>query len=199
MNVNAGFRMKKASIYKTVLAALIPGCIFLCSCENDEQAVNDLYTKKLGIEEAKDIILNYTTAGRTKAILTSPQMLRVQDSMPYYEFPKSLQTDFYNDAGLNESILTAKYAKYKENQSIVFLKDSVKVINMLKGDTLYCMELYWDRSRTGMEFYTDKPVRIRTRTQVMDGVGMEASQDFNSWHIINPTGIINVPASKFPQ
>ena len=199
MNVNAGFRMKKASIYKTVLAALIPGCIFLCSCENDEQAVKDLYTKKLGIEEAKDIILNYTTAGRTKAILTSPQMLRVQDSMPYYEFPKSLQTDFYNDAGLNESILTAKYAKYKENQSIVFLKDSVKVINMLKGDTLYCMELYWDRSRTGMEFYTDKPVRIRTRTQVMDGVGMEASQDFNSWHIINPTGIINVPASKFPQ
>lgn len=199
MNVNAGFRMKKASIYKTVLAALIPGCIFLCSCENDEQAVNDLYTKKLGIEEAKDIILNYTTAGRTKAILTSPQMLRVQDSMPYYEFPKSLQTDFFNDAGLKESKLTAKYAKYKENQSIVFLKDSVKVINMLKGDTLYCMELYWDRSRTGMEFYTDKPVRIRTRTQVMDGVGMEASQDFNSWHIINPTGIINVPASKFPQ
>ena len=199
MSVNAGSNMKKSSLHKTLLAALLPGCIFLCSCENDEQAVNDLYTKKLGIEEAKDIILNYTTAGRTKAILTSPQMLRVQDSMPYYEFPKSLQTDFFNDAGLKESKLTAKYAKYKENQSIVFLKDSVKVINMLKGDTLYCMELYWDRSRTGTEFYTDKPVRIRTRTQVMDGVGMEASQDFNSWHIINPTGIINVPASKFPQ
>lgn len=199
MNVNAGSNMKKSSLHKTLLAALLPGCIFLCSCENDEQAVNDLYSKKLGIEEAREIRLNYTTAGKTKAILTSPKMLRVQDSMPYYEFPKSLQTDFYNDAGMKESKLTANYAKYKENQSIVFLKDSVKVINMLKGDTLYCMELYWDRSRTSMEFYTDKPVRIRTKTQVLDGVGMESSQDFNNWHIINPTGILNVPASTFPQ
>ena len=191
--------MRKASLINILLAAIFPGCIFLSSCENDEKAINELYKKKLGIEEAREITLNYTTAGKTKAILTSPQMLRVQDSMPYYEFPKSLQTDFYNDAGFKESKLTANYAKHKENQSIVFLKDSVTVINMLKGDTLYCMELYWDRSRTGMEFYTDKPVRIRTKTQVLDGVGMESSQDFNNWHIIEPIGILNVPASKFPQ
>ena len=90
------------------------------------------------------------------------------------------------------------YAKYKETYSIVFLRDSVKVINMQKGDTLYCKELYWDRSRLGTEFYTDKPVRIRTKTQVLDGVGMESSQDFNDWHITKPTGILNVPSSKFP-
>ena len=49
--------------------------------------------------------------------------------MPYYEFPKTLQADFYNEAGIAESKLTALYAKYKETQSIVFLRDSVKVIN----------------------------------------------------------------------
>ena len=91
------------------------------------------------------------------------------------------------------------YAKYKESQSIVFLRDSVKVINIQKGDTLYCKELYWDRSRTGAEFFTDKPVRIRTKTQVLDGVGMASSQDFNNWVIINPIGVLNVPSSKFPQ
>jgi LPS export ABC transporter protein LptC len=180
------------------LAAILNGCIFLYGCENDEGEVKNLYSKKLGIEEAKDITLNYTVSGKTKAVLTAPNMLRVQDTMPYYEFPKTLQTLFYNDAGLVESKLTAMYAKYKESQSVVFLRDSVKVINMLKGDTLYCMELYWDRSRTGNEFYTDKPVRIRTRTQILDGLGMESSQDFNNWHIINVTGIIDVPASKFP-
>ena len=191
--------MKATAFYKILIAAFLPGCIFLCSCENDEREIKNLYSKKLGIEEARDIKLNYTTAGKTKAILTSPFMLRVQDTMPYYEFPKTLQTDFYNEAGIVESKLTAMYAKYKESQSIVFLKDSVKVINMQKGDTLYCMELYWDRSRTGTEFFTDKPVRIRTKTQVLDGIGMESSQDFNDWHIIKPTGVLNVPSSKFPM
>lgn len=190
--------MNRISLYKRIVAAFVTGCICLLSCENNEIELNQLYSKKLGIEEAKEIKMNYTTAGKTKAILTAPLMLRVQDTMPYYEFPKTLQTDFYNEAGILESKLTASYAKYKESQSIVFLKDSVKVINIQRGDTLYCMELYWDRSRTGNEFFTDKPVRIRTKTQVLDGIGMEASQDFNTWHIIKPTGILNVPASKFP-
>ena len=190
--------MRSATIYKILFAAFLPGCIFLCGCENDEKEISNLYSKKLGIEEASDVKLNYTTGGKIKAILTAPLMLRVQDTMPYYEFPKTLHADFYNEAGIAESKLTALYAKYKETQSIVFLRDSVKVINMQKGDTLYCKELYWDRNHTGTEFFTDKPVRIRTKTQVLDGVGMESSQDFNNWHIIKPTGILNVASSKFP-
>ena len=190
--------MTSATINKILFTALLQGCIFLCGCENDEKEVNNLYAKKLGIEEAVNVKLNYTTGGKIKAILTAPLMLRVQDTMPYYEFPKTLEAYFYNETGVAESKLTALYAKYKETYSIVFLRDSVKVINMQKGDTLYCKELYWDRSRAGAEFYTDKPVRIRTKTQVLDGVGMESSQDFNNWYIIKPTGILNIPSSKFP-
>jgi LPS export ABC transporter protein LptC len=190
--------MRSLTINKILFAAFILGCIFLCSCENDEKEVDKLYSKKLGIEEATNVKLNYTIGGRIKTILTAPLMLRVQDTMPYYEFPKTLHADFYNESGIAESKLTAMYAKYKETQSIVFLKDSVKVINMLRGDTLYCKQLYWDRSRRGTEFYTTDSVRIRTKTQVLDGIGMESSQDFNDWHIIKPTGILNVPSSKFP-
>ena len=191
--------MRLIGINKILVAAFLTGCIFLCSCENDEREINNLYSKKLGVEEAKEIKLNYTTGGKTKAILSAPLMLRVQEIIAYYEFAKTLQTDFYNEAGVVESKLTAMYAKYKESQSIVFLRDSVEVINMQQGDTLYCKELYWDRSRTGTEFYTDKPVRIRTKTQIIDGVGMEASQDFKNWHIINPRGMVVVQRSKFPM
>jgi len=183
---------------KILITAFLQGCIFLCGCENNENEVNNLYSKKLGIEEATNVKLNYTTGGKIKSVLTAPLMLRVQDTMPYYEFPKTLEAFFYNETGVIESKLTAMFAKYTELNSIVFLRDSVKVINMQKGDTLYCEELYWDRYRTGTEFYTDKPVRIRTKTQILDGLGMESSQDFNNWRIIKVTGIINVPASKFP-
>ena len=157
-----------------------------------------MYSKKLGIEEAKKVKLIFTSGGKTKAILTSPLMLRVQDTANYLEFPKTLQVDFYNDSGIAESKMTALYARYKENQDIVYLRDSVKVVN-IKGETLYCDELYWDRSRTGNEFYTDKPVRIRTLTHIINGVGMEASQDFKQYYIKKPTGMIKIPSSQFPM
>lgn len=190
--------MRSVTVHKILFAAFLQGCFFLCGCENDEKEVNGLYSKKLGIEEATNVKLNYTTGGKIKAILTAPLMLHVQDTMPYYEFPKTLEALFYNEAGTAESRLTALYAKYKETKSLVFLRDSVKVVNMQKGDTLYCKELFWDRNKPGAEFFTDKPVRIRTKTQVLDGVGMESSQDFNNWRIIKVTGTLNIPSSKFP-
>ena len=126
-------------------------------------------------------------------------MYNVQDTVPYVEFPKKLHVDFYNDSQIIESKMNAHYAKYKQYQSKVFLKDSVIIINIARGDTLYCNELYWDRNNIGTEFYTDKPVRIRTKTEVIDGLGMESSQDFKNWRILHSVGRISVPASSFPN
>ena len=173
-------------------------CIFLWGCENDADKVKNLSAKKVGVEEARIVVLNYTIGGKTKAILHAPLMLNVAESVPYVEFPLTLHADLYNDSSKIESTLDAHYGKYKQFQSIVFLKDSVVVINMGKGDTLQCDELYWDRNRTGKEFYTDKPVRIRTKTEVISGKGMEASQDFRNWRILESVGTISVPAAKFP-
>lgn len=180
------------------MAAFITGCFFFISCENDEGAVKKLFNKKPGVEEGKDVLIKYSVGGKRKAILTGPLLYRVQDTVPYIEFPHTLHVDFFNEHDTLESKLDAHYAKYKDSQSKVFLKDSVRVIN-IKGDTLYCDELYWDRSRTGTEFYTDKPVRIRTRTQIINGIGMDAKQDFTEWHIVQPVGIDKVPSSQFPE
>ena len=178
-------------------AACISGCFFY-GCENNVNEVKKLNAKSLGVEEGKNIVLNYTISGKIRTILKAPVMLRIQDTINFVEFPKTLTADFYNDEGIVESRLTARYGKYAEMKATVFLKDSVQVINFLKGDTLYTDELYWDRMRTGSEFYTEKPVKIRTKTQVIDGIGMEASQDFRNHHIKKITGTIAVPASKFP-
>lgn len=187
--------MQTASRYLFLFLLL---CSLFLSCENDVNDVRKVYQREIGVEEGKKVLITYTIGGHTKALLRSPLMLRVQDTVPYVEFPRTLHADFFNEAGVMESYLDAMYAKYKENQAVVFIRDSVRVVNMLKGDTLYCHELYWDRNRTGREFHTDKPVRIRTRTQVIDGVGMESGQDFRNWKILKPRGTIQVPSSRFP-
>lgn len=170
----------------------------LSSCGNTDKELNEYNSKSLGIEEIKNADINYTLGGKAKAKLRSPLMLRIQDANPYVEFPKSLHVDFFNENGEVESRLDARYGKYFELESKVFLRDSVKVINVL-GDTLYCNELWWDRSRKGNEFYTDKPVRIRRKMEIINGTGMQAAQDFKNWVILNPSqGVMRIPNSQFP-
>ncbi len=181
-----------------ITAAIVVLVILFASCENDPKEVNDLSKKKAGVEEAKNVIINYTMGGKARAVLRAPLMYRVQDTLPYVEFTKTVHVDFYNDTAAIDSKLDAVYAKYTETQSRVYLRDSVRMMNNT-GDTLYCDELYWDRNRQGREFYTDKPVRIRTRTHIINGVGMESSQDFKEKNIRQVTGIIKVPSTQFPQ
>lgn len=181
-------------------AVFLLGCIFLLACENSSKDINDLTATKLGVEEATKVDINYTLAGKVKAKLSSPLMLRVQDTMPYVEFPKTLHVDFYNDSSKIESILDAKYARYIESQNKILLRDSVRFIGFNNGDTLYCDELYWDRNQPIYQFYTDKPVQIRTKMQTINGSGFKTSQDFKDKYVINPTNsVIKVPASQFPE
>jgi len=181
------------------LAALLTGCFFICSCENSQQQINELTARRIGVEEGKGISINYSVGGKTKAKLTAPLMLRYQDTVPYIEFTKSIHADFYDDSLAIESRLDAMYARYMETESKVFLKDSVRLFNR-NGDTLYCNELYWDRNKIGREFYTDKPVRIRTKTHIINGVGFESSQDFSNQSVHNITNsIVRIPASQFPK
>ena len=182
----------------TFFLTIILFSLIITGCENKDKDLKALDSKKFSIEQAKNVDINYTMGGKIKAKLFSPLMLLVQDTLPFVEFPQSLHVDFYSESGKIESKLDARYARYLQTQSKVFLRDSVGIIN-IKGDTLHCNELYWDRSRIGTEFYTDKPVRIRTRTEIINGIGMESAQDFKDWHIINPTGIIILPASQFPS
>ena len=179
-------------------AALITSCFFVSSCENSLEDINKITSKRTGVEVARDVKILYSIGNVTKSRITAPLMLRHQELVPYIEFTKTIHADFFDDSLRIESRLDAHYAKYMETESKVFLKDSVVVINT-KGDTLYCKELYWDRRRTGEEFYTDKPVRIRTKTEILDGDGLDAPQDFHNWHLINGRGIVRVSSSEFPQ
>lgn len=181
-----------------IKAAFLTSCFFIGSCENSLQELNQFTEKKTGVEEAKNVNIIYSLGDKTKAKLTAPYMLRHEESTPYLEFTKTLHTDFYDDSLRIESRLNAHYGKYMETESKVYLRDSVVVFNT-KGDTLYCNELYWDRSKTSKEFYTDKPVRIRTPSQIIDGDGLDAPQDFKSWHIINGRGFVRVSSAEFPQ
>lgn len=188
------FRFHISSYFKT---ALVLGSLFVSSCENSLEDINKVTSKRIGVETAKGVTIIYSIGAQTKSRITAPLMLTHEEIAPYIEFTKTIHADFFDDSLHIESTMDAHYAKYMETESKVFLKDSVVVMNK-KGDTLYCKELYWDRNRVGHEFYTDKAVRIRTPTEILDGDGLDAPQDFHDWHLINGRGIVRVGSSEFP-
>ena len=154
------FKFHISSYFKAIL---VLGCFFVSSCENSLEDINKLTSKRVGVETAKGVTIIYSVGAQTKSKIKAPLMLIHEEITPYIEFTKTIHADFFDDSLHIESTMDAHYAKYLETESKVFLKDSVVVMNR-NGDTLYCNELYWDRNRTGHEFYTDKPVRIRTPT-----------------------------------
>ena len=178
---------------------LFLACGLFAACENNMKTLPNFRQKQISVDEGRNITAYMSENAKVKARLTAPYMRRNEIDSPYVEFPNTLHVDFFNDSLQVESIMNARYGKWREQEGKVFLKDSVRVINIKNGDTLYCRELWWDRARTGMEFFTDKPIRIRTRTHTLDGVGMESRQDFVNWHILQPVGIIKVPSSEFPN
>lgn len=190
--------MKSFSRAYFCIMFLLAACVLMTACENDQKEVDQLFQKKTGIEEATQVVSYLSENAKTKAKLTSPYMLRYLVDSPYYEFPRTLHVDFYDDSARMETTLDTRYAKYNENQKIVHMRDSVVVINLQKGDTLRTSELWWDQNK--QEFYTDKPVTILQRDKKTFGkYGIRAAQDFSWYWLYSSSGQYLVPPEGVPQ
>ncbi|MEO6962578.1 MAG: LPS export ABC transporter periplasmic protein LptC [Puia sp.] len=174
------------------------GCWLLAACENNMKNLPNFREKHISVDEGRNITAYMSESAKVKARLTAPYMRRNEGDSPYVEFPQTLHVDFFNDSMVISSIMDARYGKWIEQESKVLLRDSVVVKNTLKGDTLYCQELWWDQKRE--KFYTDKPVRIhKAGGTVLYGTGLEAPQDFSGYTIYQITGPFAFPENGMPR
>jgi LPS export ABC transporter protein LptC len=189
--------MQYAAAYKMFFTALILGCFVFCGCENDEKSIPNFSDKRLMLEEGKNIEAYMSQDAKVKGKLTAPIMYRYLADSPYFEFPKTLHVDFYNDSLKKESQVDALYGKYKENERLIFLRDSVVVMNMAKGDTLKCEELWWDQNK--QEIFTNKPTRIYQKDRtIYSRNGLRAAQNLSWWVTYDNIGTTLLPNDSLP-
>ena len=171
-------------------AAFVTGCCFVCGCENDEKVIKGLSENVDMVDEGIGIVSYLSQEGKMRAKLVSPIMYRVLSDSQYTEFPRSLHVDFYNDSAKIETWLDSKYGKYFERRDKVYLRDSVIVIN-IKGDTLKCIDLWWDQN--AKLFYSDTLAEYHTRDKhIFGGKGLEATQDMTTVTFKEPIGTVAV-------
>jgi len=172
--------------------------LILAGCENNEKDLPNFRKKQSVVDQAWNVLIFYSNNGKVTAKLTAPYMLNNQTDSSYIEFPRTLHVDFFNDSMVVESQMDALYGKYFQSQNKVFLRDSVVVKNILKGDTLRSQELWWDQKT--QKFTTNKPVRIYKRGgTVIYGKGLEAPQDFSGYTIMQITGPYGFNENSVPK
>jgi LPS export ABC transporter protein LptC len=192
-----------------MLLAVVVGC---GSKTNQPAAAAVKGPRKEVPEEGTNIQAYLSEAGmqmgqlesRVKGKLRSPFMLHYQRTdSPYFEFPRTVHVDFFKDSifvsqtPVIESQLDALYGKYLPNQEKVFLRDSVVVKNILKGDTLKCKYLWWDQHT--QRFSTEDSVHIYQKDKILWGTGMEADQNFRWYTIRHMIGIIYTSGNNLPK
>jgi len=172
--------------------------LLIGACENNMKTLPNYGQKQISVDEGKKIVAFMSENAKVKAKLSSPYMLRSESDSPYVEFPKTLHVDFYNDTLKIESLMDARYGKWMETIGKILLRDSVVVKNIVKGDTLYCKELWWDQRAE--KFYTDKPVQIhKSGGTILYGMGLEAPQDFSGYTIFQISGPFAFPENGMPK
>jgi len=148
-------------------------------------------------EFAEKVTIEYTDSGFLKARIFSPILVAVkQTNNPYVEMKKGLKVDFYSVKGDIQSYLTADYAISYPNKKVIVVQRDVEILN-IKGEVLNTEELRWDQVKG--RIYTNKPVKITTKDQIITGIGLESNQSFSDWEILNVVASINVPYDKIPR
>ncbi len=178
-----------------------PGILFVMlfsSCTNSMQEINEAMSKaKVGEDRAKDVTILYSRGGHLNARLFAHTFVHAESANPAYaEMRDGLKVEFFNDSMIIKNTLTAGYARWYERENNILIRDNVRVVND-KGEQLQTSELVWNQKI--QKFFTEKPVKIITKTQVLNGTGMEASQDFSTYQINNLTGQVQVQKSQMPN
>lgn len=169
--------------------------ILLYACENDMQKVADFGRRTQLPEDAHQVDIYLSQSGKMKARLQAPFMLRYNDT-PRIVFPQTLHSDFYDSLLTVSSYLDARYGVYYETMNKVYLNDHVKIVNVVKKDTIYCEDLYWDQNAG--QFYTHRKVEIHQPTQTIIGKGLNANEDFSDVKIDTISGIVQVRNGQLP-
>jgi LPS export ABC transporter protein LptC len=95
---------------------------------------------------------------------------------------------FYDKLGNITSQIRGDSAHFFRQTNSYKLMGHVEIFNIQKGETLKTEEFTWlpDQKRV----FTEKPVAIHTKKEIVHGVGLDAAQDFSTYSLRRVTNSV---------
>jgi LPS export ABC transporter protein LptC len=126
----------------------------------------------------------FSDSARLKAILWAGYIASYQ-SRQVTLLDDSVHVDFYNEAGIHSSILTARKGKVNDATQDFEAYTNVVVVSD-SGTTLKTDRLFWTNSTR--QIHTDAFVDITSPTERIMGQGMVSDQGLKNYRIFKVTG-----------
>ena len=155
-----------------------------CSNQKVKPAVNTaLNAEKLPDQESWNATVFFSDSGKTTAVLKAGH-LQVFDDTRETLMDGGVKVDFYNDAGVKTTTLTAKKGRVDDATKDLYAMDSVVVVSD-SGTTITTEELKWRNS--DKKIVSDKFVTILSPKEKIQGYGFESDQHIQNYVIYNIT------------
>lgn len=140
--------------------------------------------------DADDVTTLISDSGITRYRITTSkwQMYDKADS-PYWEFPKGIYLEKFNEELVTDATVRADYAYYNEPAQLWTLRGNVVAVN-LEGEKFETPLLYWSQKEESV--YSDSSIVITKARSIIQGVGFRSNQEMTEYTILRPTGMFPI-------
>jgi LPS export ABC transporter protein LptC len=127
----------------------------------------------------------YSDVAETRVRVRAKKQLGLQNGNR--EFPQGLFIEFF-EKGKVASTLTSNFGRYYKDLNKYLVSGNVVIKDLDEGKQLNTEELFWMPAEERIFVDPSKQVIITTKTDVLNGFGLEAKEDFSKYRILNPKG-----------
>ena len=178
----------KVAVYFFFLQFFVISCGSNVDKADKIAAVSD--RTKLPRLHATDITTVISDSGITRYRISAPSWDIYDRAMPpYWEFPKGIHLERFDQTLKVDANIHSLYAKFNENEQLWELRGKVRAIN-LQGELFETEKLFWNQRQE--RFYSDTLIKITQPTRIITGIGFESDQTMSKYLIKRPEGIFPV-------
>jgi LPS export ABC transporter protein LptC len=141
-------------------------------------------------ESTQDLHLIYSDYGFARVEIFAAKSETFRGKKNITKMHDSLRVNFFSSEGDIVSRLTALNGEIDHTSRKIVVRDSVRLTNFAKNQTLETEALIWNQNDSTI--YSVSQVIVKTPKGIFYGDGIRTKQDFSFYEITNPKGSIQL-------
>lgn len=148
----------------------------MAACGNDIEKTKIFERQILPASTITNANIKRSENGKLQMLMEAPVVEKFTQPDAKTVYPKGVNIRFFSGYNNPTGVLKARYAVQYEGRDETFLRDSVVIIDLRRGDTVYLQDLTWNSMQH--RIFTDKPLRSKNGQRVTFGDGFESDDQF---------------------
>lgn len=181
--------------YLPLAVTVALAAVSLGSCAEKEQELmkGNFDPEKFATMTTTDVSTLISDSGVVRYKIESPLWLVFdQAANPYWNFPKGVHLEKFNDMFRVEAEVKCDSARYFKNAQLWRLDGYVEITN-IASEKFLTPQLFWDQRH--QKLYSDSFIHIERQGRIIEGYGFESNERLTQYEVKKVMGMF--PASDF--